>query len=287
MSKLIGFIGQGWIGKNYADDFEERGFEVVRYSQESGHAANKDRIAKCDIVFVAVPTPTTPKGFDDSILIEVLALVGKGKVAVIKSTVLPQTTDDLQARYPDIFVMHSPEFLRAANAAYDARHPERNIIGITEQSKHLAHDVLNVLPKAPYHLITDARTAVLIKYGGNCQFYAKVLFVNTLYDVCQRQGVDYAQVRDAMAADPRIGKDFLDVVHEGGRGAGGFCFIKDFAAYRALYEGATGADKAVEMLKAMEFYNIELLKNSAKSTDLLTGVYGEELIPQNPPIASS
>src|SRR3989344_3970134 len=102
-SKLrIGFIGQGWIGKHYADDFERRGFEVVRYSLDVEHANNRDSIGQCGIVFIAVPTPTTPDGFDDSILVDVLPLVGKGKIAVIKSTVLPHTTDKLQKLYPDL-----------------------------------------------------------------------------------------------------------------------------------------------------------------------------------------
>ena len=56
----IGFIGQGFIGKNYADDFERRGFEVIRYALEEPYRANKEKIRECDIVFIAVPTPTTP-----------------------------------------------------------------------------------------------------------------------------------------------------------------------------------------------------------------------------------
>src|SRR3989338_2371700 len=104
MKQLIGFIGQGWIGRNHADDFEERGFDVVRYGKENEHSGNGERLAACDVVFIAVPTPTTPEGFDDSILIEVLKLVGKNKIAVIKSTVLPHTTEKLQEMYPDIFI---------------------------------------------------------------------------------------------------------------------------------------------------------------------------------------
>ena len=65
---LIGFIGQGFIGKNYADDFEQRNYKVVRYALEGTYAGNKDRIKECDIVFIAVPTPTTPEGFDLSIV---------------------------------------------------------------------------------------------------------------------------------------------------------------------------------------------------------------------------
>ena len=79
----IGFIGQGFIGKNYADDFERRGFSVTRYSLEEPYRGNKEKIKECDIVFIAVPTPTTPEGFDDSILRGVLPLVKEGKTAVI------------------------------------------------------------------------------------------------------------------------------------------------------------------------------------------------------------
>jgi len=60
MGKIIGFIGQGWIGKNYADDFEKRGYETVRYSLEKPYVDNKEKIKDCDLVFIAVPTPTTP-----------------------------------------------------------------------------------------------------------------------------------------------------------------------------------------------------------------------------------
>ena len=90
----IGFIGQGWIGKNLADHFDRRGFEITRYAKEPEFESNKDAIAECDVVFIAVPTPSTPTGFDDRILRSVLPLVGKGKTAVIKSTILPGTTDE-------------------------------------------------------------------------------------------------------------------------------------------------------------------------------------------------
>jgi len=62
MGKKIGFIGQGWIGKNYADDFEKRGYEIVRYALESPYIDNKEKIKECDIVFIAVPTPQHSQG---------------------------------------------------------------------------------------------------------------------------------------------------------------------------------------------------------------------------------
>src|SRR3989344_3819708 len=136
MSKIrIGFIGQGYVGKNYADDFEARGYTVIRYAKEKPYNKNKEAIKDCNVVFIAVPTPTTPKGFDDSIIRAVLLLVGKDKIAVIKSTIVPGTTKSMQNKNPNIFVLHSPEFLTESTALYDAKNPSLNIIGIPIRNK--------------------------------------------------------------------------------------------------------------------------------------------------------
>ena len=115
-SVKIGFIGQGFIGKNYADDFENRGYSVTRYSLEEKHLPNKDSIKLCDIVFIAVPTPTTPEGYVCDIVEESLYLVGDQKIAVIKSTMLPGTTTRLQEKFKNIYVLHSPEILREVSS---------------------------------------------------------------------------------------------------------------------------------------------------------------------------
>lgn len=146
---LIGFIGQGWIGKAYADNFEHRGYDTVRYALEKPYVANKDRIKDCDIVFIAVWTPTTPKGFDSSIIESVLPLVGEGKIAVIKSTVLPGTTNALQAKFPKIIVLNNPEFLSITTSVHDAAHPFVNMVGMpVHDAKHYlaAEKVLKVIP---------------------------------------------------------------------------------------------------------------------------------------------
>ena len=102
MSKIkIGFIGQGFIGKNYSDDFEKRGHKVVRYAKEKPYDANKEEIKKCDIVFIAVPTPTTPKGYDASIIKAVLPLTKKGGIVVLKSTIFPGLTKEIQKEFEE------------------------------------------------------------------------------------------------------------------------------------------------------------------------------------------
>ncbi|MSU55808.1 MAG: UDP-glucose/GDP-mannose dehydrogenase family protein [Candidatus Taylorbacteria bacterium] len=283
---LIGFIGQGWIGKNYADDFEKRGFTGVRYAMEEPYRKNKEKIKACDVVFIAVPTPTTPGGFDYSIIEKVLPLIGKGKVAVVKSTMLPGTTEKLQKLFPDIFVFHSPEFLREKTASYDAAHPDRNIIGIpieNEETREAAKKVLSVLPKAPYEAVIRSTEAELVKYGGNNFFYVKVVYINMLYDLAQKLGCRWEHVRDALTADPRIGASHMDPVHKsghagekdaGGRGAGGHCFIKDFAAFVLLYEKLVADPLGKQVLESLTEKNNELLRSSGKDLDLLEGVHG-------------
>lgn len=275
----IGFIGQGFVGKAYADDFASRGFDIVRYAKEEPYIKNKADIALCDIVFIAVPTPTTTNGFDDHILRDVLSLVGKGKVAVIKSTIVPGRTKELQALYPDIIVLHSPEFLTEKTAKEDATHPARNIIGIPAESvlhKEAAQKVLQTLPKAPYELICSSDEAEVIKYGGNCWFYVKVVYINMLYDLAKSRGLDWSTIEHGMAADPRIGSSHLHPEHQGGRGAGGHCFIKDFAALAECYEKEFPGDtRANALFDALAQKNNELLRNSGKDIDLLEGVYGK------------
>ena len=282
----IGFIGQGFIGKNYADDFETRGLSVTRYSLEEPHVKNKDNIKDCDIVFIAVPTPTTPEGFDDSIVRSALSLVGKGRIAVLKSTMQPGKTEAIQDAFPDLLILHSPEFLREATAAYDAAHPERNIIGMardTDSHRAAAEQVLAVLPPAPYQLICTAREAEYVKYAGNAYLFLKVVFANLIYDASAKDACDWEVIRQALGADSRIGPSHLGVVHTSGhpgavpgRGAGGHCLIKDFAALRHLYEKLHPDDHAgVSVLKALECKNNKLLIDSKKDLDLLKGVYGD------------
>ncbi|MDD5071746.1 MAG: hypothetical protein PHQ42_03355 [Patescibacteria group bacterium] len=281
MGKIIGFIGQGWIGKNYADDFEKRGYEIVRYSLEKPYVDNKEKIKDCDIVFIAVPTPSTPEGFDDSILRQAIKSVGAGKIAIIKSTLLPGTTESIQEENPDIYIMHSPEFLTEATAAYDAANPSRNIIGLPKDSddyKEKAKEVLEVLPYAPYKIICSSREAELIKYGGNCWFYFKVIFINMLYDLAMKLDCQWETIQETMAADPRIGRTHLNPVHQGGRGAGGHCFIKDFAAFSEIYKKHIGDEFGRKVLESLKDKNIDLLVSSGKDLDLLAGVYGEEAI---------
>jgi len=290
MTHTIGFIGQGWIGKHYADDFENRLYSVVRYALEEPYAQNKAQISDCFVVFIAVPTPTTVDGFQIAAVESALSVVAAGSTVVIKSTLIPGMTQQLQAAFPDLYILHSPEFLVEKTAAHDAAFPKRNIVGIpidTPEYLKRAQQVLDLLPNAPFETIMGAKEAELTKYAGNTFLYTKVVFMNILHDLVTASGADFETVRAALVADPRIGASHTQPVHQSGhdqanpapvRGAGGHCFIKDFEAMRRLYAQLLGTDQAHTVLSALTNYNNQLLVKSNKDIDLLTEVHGASAV---------
>ncbi len=293
---IVGFIGQGFIGKNYADDLESRGYEVIRYALEEPYRINKERIKECDIVFVAVPTPTIPSGtlrddghphvrFDDHIVRGAVGLVPDGAIVVIKSTLLPGTTSSIQTQYPHKFVMYFPEFLTETNAAHDATHPVRNIIGIpieNDEYRAKAEQVLALLPEAPFVKICNAQTAEHIKYANNAFLFLKIVFANIFYELASKNGADWETIREVIGADPRIGPSHLGLHLEGDapnvmrrRGAGRGCFIKDFGVLSELYEATFPEDKdGIAALRGFEYKNNEFLREYDRYVNLLEGVYG-------------
>ena len=278
----IGFIGQGYIGSNYANDFEKRGFKVTRYSVDPKHIDNKEKIANCDIVFIAVPTPTTPKGFDGSVVESVLSLVGVGKIAVIKSTITVGMTKAFQKKYPKIVLLHSPEFLSEATASYDASHPFCNIVGVSKNDaihNKSADEVLKILPKSPFSLVCSSEESEIIKYTHNCFAYSQIIFFNMMYDFAKNSGANWDIIQSAIFANPTITKRYSNPIHKSGRGAGGHCFIKDFSAFVGMYKKNVPKDKdGLSALKFFEKKNISLLVSTKKDLDLLRGVYGNAVI---------
>lgn len=276
----IGCIGQGFVGKNMANDFESRGFSVVRYSLEPEYCNNAKEISTCDVVFIAVPTPTTPAGFDYNVVAETLSLVREGCIAVIKSTVLPGTSATLQQQYSAITVLFSPEFLSEKSAAYDAANPIINVVGVTADTKAqqmAAKKVMDLLPTSEHNQIVSAEAAELFKYAHNLNGYFRVILSNLLFEVAEQFSVTWEQVKTLMDVDVMMSPYYNNPVHKAGRGAGGNCFIKDMAAFRQLYQSTVVDDTlGLEVLRSLERKNAELLTSSGKDQSLLRSVYDQE-----------
>lgn len=278
----IGFIGNGYVGKHIADNFEARGYSVVRYALEAPFNENKERVTGCDILFVAVPTPTTPEGFDLSIVENALSGLAKtkGKIVVIKSTILPGSTKKLQEKFKSLTLLFCPEFLGESTAAYDATYPIMNIIGMPVDNpryRRAANKVMSVLPDAPFTQICSSTEAEIKKYAHNTSGYVQIVVFNLFYDITRALGADWTTIQQALIANPFIASRYSYPVHKGGRGAGGNCFIKDFAALRGFVEKTLPKDAyALEMLKSIERDNLHLLASTQKDPHIVESVYGSK-----------
>lgn len=227
---------------------------------------SKEEINECECVFVAVPTPHDEKsgGFDLSVVEETLAFLTSNKIVVIKSTVLPGTTEYLQKKYPRHQILFNPEFLTEVTADQDMRYPDRQIVGFTELSYNVAGDIMALLPLAPFERIMPATEAEMVKYYGNTWFSTKVIFANQMYDICQGLGIDYDTVKEATAADKRIGRTHLEIFHHGYRGYGGKCLPKDT---RALIQKGDELGIEMKLLKKVEELNNELIAKRERELD--------------------
>jgi UDPglucose 6-dehydrogenase len=254
----VGIIGVGMVGGALARYFESSGRKPFLYDKYK-KLGSPVEVNRADVVFIAVPTPydKKKKWYDESHLHEAFRLLKPPKIVVIKSTVLPGTTEKFQKKYPKHRVLFNPEFLTELTADQDMRYPDRQIIGYTKQSYTIARDILHLLPLAPFERIMPATEAEMVKFFGNNWFAVKVAYANQVYDLCQKLGIDYDRVMEAAAADKRIGRTHLEVWHKGYRGYGGKCLPKDIKAMIAF------ADKAgveLELHKAAERINNRLLK---------------------------
>jgi len=288
----IGIIGVGMVGEPIRWWFEEkrglrRKHELFYYDTDPAKGYFDD-YNKADVIFISVPTPPNPDGSCNISIVESAVGSVKGeKIIVIKSTVPPGTTEDLQKKFPQHKFLFNPEFLTESQAREDFLKPVRQIVGYTEKSRDVALAVLNLLPVSYYqspwmastyvfrgHTATEAE---IIKYASNVFGAVKVSFGNMIYDVCSGLktsvglDVNYENVRDALGADPRIGPAWLDVNHGSYRGFGGYCFPKDLNAFmhftarlEQLLSDESTRDrlgKTIKFLIAVLNYNHYLLKH--------------------------
>lgn len=223
----IGIIGVGMVGGALQRYFVSVGTQPLLYDKYKKIGSILE-INKANIIFIAVPTPYIhEKGCDLSSVESAIKILKNSKIIVIKSTVLPGSTEILQKRYPRHKFLFNPEFLTEVTADQDMRYPDRQIVGYTKKSYNIAGDIMQILPLAPLERIIPATEAEMVKYFGNTWFAVKVIFANQLYDLCQAIKIDYNKVAEAAAADKRIGRSHLEVWHKNFRGYGGKCLPKD------------------------------------------------------------
>ena len=290
--RKIGIVGLGMVGSPHLRWFSEISghlrWQDLFLDDIDPKRGCFDDISLAEVVFVCVPTPSNSDGSCNiSIVDNALSRLRDGQVAVIKSTIPPYTTEMFQAKYQNLRILFSPEFLTEARAWEDFLHPARQVIGYTKKSKDDAMMVLDLLPRPDNYVWfkMTATEAEFVKYFSNVFGAVKVTLANIIYDMCSalsRQSgleINYENIRQGVGADPRIGLSWLDIHHGICRGFTGYCLPKDLNAFIASgkqltrenlgspFEDALLSCGVEGVLGAVRRYNSTLLMAQGKTEE--------------------
>ncbi|TET96028.1 MAG: UDP-glucose/GDP-mannose dehydrogenase family protein [Anaerolineales bacterium] len=196
-----------------------------------------EAIKGADFVFIAVGTPSGVDGEADlkhvKSAAESVAQVMDGPLIVVNKSTVPVGTGDWvaeiirnsQPKPVPFSVVSCPEFLREGSAILDFMNPARTVLG--SQDYEAADKVAQLhLPLRAPIMITNLRTAEMVKYASNAFLATRISFINEIANICEELGADVKEVSTGMGYDARIGPYFLDA----GLGYGGSCFPKDVKA---------------------------------------------------------
>jgi UDPglucose 6-dehydrogenase len=232
----------------YEPGLEELVARNVRAGRLSFTTSYREGLQGSQFVFIAVGTPSADNGEADLQYVAAAArAIAENMTApliIINKSTVPIGTGDLvadmvrsaQPKPISFSVVSCPEFLREGTAIADFMNPHRTIIGSLDPAAAEQVAQLHLPLRAPI-IITDLRTAEMIKYASNAFLATKISFINEIADICEALGADVKEVAAGMGYDKRIGPAMLDA----GIGWGGSCFPKDIKAliYMAEQHGVT------------------------------------------------
>jgi len=225
--------------------------EVIRRNVAAGRlgftTSYADGLADAEFVFIAVGTPSGVDGEADLQYVRMAAeTIGETMdhpLIIINKSTVPVGTGDwvadiIRRRQPEpvpFAVVSCPEFLREGSALADFINPDRVVLGSLDREAAEKVAQLHLPLRAPI-MLTDLRTAEMIKYASNAFLATRISFINEIANICEKLGADVKEVAAGMGYDKRIGRAFLDA----GVGYGGSCFPKDVKAleYMGLIHGA-------------------------------------------------
>ena len=200
----------------------------------------KQAVQASEIIFICVDTPPNSLDEADLTAVEQVARdIGRHmngyKIVVNKSTVPVGTADlvsqiikDAQPEEIEYDVVSNPEFLREGAAVKDFENPDRVVIGTdSERAKETMTSLYRSVARTDRPImVTDIKSAEIIKYASNTMLATRISFMNQLSHLCEKTGADIGDVARGLGLDRRIGPRFLHA----GIGFGGSCFPKDVKA---------------------------------------------------------
>ena len=229
----LGVIGRGYVGESQSFAFSPS-FDVRVYDKDSLKSTHSlHEVLDSDFIFVCVPTPMKKDGSQDLSFIESFFKTAKdGPIYIIKSTIIPGTTNLLNEKFKNLKIVFSPEFLTERTAKLDILTQTRIILGGDKSLTSKVRNIYDIRFKNKTIIETDSLTAEYIKYMNNTFFASKVSIMNEFYRLAKQLGVDWETALYGFVSDQRIGDSHLNVPGPDGKlGFGGTCFPKDINAF--------------------------------------------------------
>jgi UDPglucose 6-dehydrogenase len=260
----------------YEPGLEEMAARNVKAGRLSFTTSYAEGVKDAEFVFICVGTPSDVDGEADLQYVrsaaESVAEVMDHPLIVVNKSTVPVGTGDWVAdiirakqKTPVPFsVVSCPEFLREGSAINDFMNPDRIVLGSLdrEAAERVAH--LHLALRTTL-VVTDLRTAEMIKYASNAFLATKISFINEIANICEALGADVKEVAAGMGFDRRIGRHFLDA----GLGWGGSCFPKDV---KALAHMAHEKGRHPQLLRAVMDINADQRRDVIAK---LKGVLGD------------
>ena len=208
-----------------------------------------------EVVFICVGTPPREGGAVDLSAVENVAreiachltryclIVEKSTVPVATGERVIQIIETEKPKGVSFDVASNPEFLREGTAIEDFFHPDRIVIGVSSSRAQKILTQLYQPIKAPL-VVTDIKSAELIKHASNSFLATKIAYANSLSRLCDLVGADIKQVVEGMGMDKRIGRSFLNPGM-----VGGFCLPKDLDAFYQISKRSGYDFKLLQVVK--------------------------------------
>lgn len=238
----IGVVGKGFVGSAVQFGFSPNtgcNAEVRVYDKDPNKSSHTldEVVNNSNFIFLSVPTPSNKDGSVNlDIVREALSDINKviknNSIILLRSTMIPGSTQEFQDSFPELKLVFNPEFLTERSANFDFINQSRFILGgQPENTKKVSEMYKWRFGQSVPVIETNFETAELIKYMNNCFFATKVSFMNEMKLVSDQCGADWDEAVEGFIRDGRIGHSHLNVPgHDGRFGFGGSCFPKDIQA---------------------------------------------------------